>query len=165
MLLTRHVGLRLFGIVDPSRTSGPEYWHDRRLGGTTTGTSGDDAGMSRQGLLPGTEGFGAIVAALGGRPGVVPPQPPSAPGRSFGSDALRVHGRIFAMMSAGRLVLKMPAARVAELIGAGEGHPFDAGKGRPMKEWVAIDPDRQDRWLVLATEALRFVGGGRPDGS
>lgn len=70
------------------------------------------------------------------------------------------------MMSDGRLVLKMPAPRVAELIGAGDGNPFDAGKGRPMKEWVAIDPDRQDLWLALATEALRYVGGGSgPDGS
>jgi hypothetical protein len=121
------------------------------------------AGMSEQGR-PGTEGFGAIVAALGDVPGVTPPQPPAA-GRSFGSDALRVQGRIFAMLSGGRLVVKMPARRVAELIQAGDGHPFDAGKGRPMKEWVAIDPDRRDRWLALATEALGFVGGTGPDGS
>lgn len=113
----------------------------------------------------GTDGFAAIVDALGGLPGVTAPQPSTAPGRSFGSAALRAHDRIFAMMSDGRLVLKMPARRVAELIGAGTGHPFDAGKGRPMKEWVAIDPDRQGRWLALATEALRFVGGGAgPDG-
>ncbi len=123
------------------------------------------AGMSAQDR-PEKRGFAAIVAELGDRPGVTPPQPQTAAGRSFGSDALRVHARIFAMMSDGRLILKLPARRVAELIGAGEGQPFDAGKGRPMKEWVAIGTDRQDRWLPLATEALVFVGGGAgPDGS
>jgi hypothetical protein len=114
--------------------------------------------------LQGADHFAAIVAALGDVPGVTPPQPPATSGRSFGSDALRVHDRIFAMMSGERLVLKMPARRVAELIQAGDGHPFDAGKGRPMKEWVAIDRERQDRWLALATEALRFVGGAGRDG-
>jgi hypothetical protein len=113
----------------------------------------------------GEDHFEAIVAALGGQPGVTPPQPPTGSGRSFGSDALRVHGRIFAMLSGGRLALKVPAHRVAELIQAGDGYPFDAGKGRPMKEWVAIDPDRGDRWLALATEALGFVGGAGPNGS
>ena len=68
------------------------------------------------------------------------------------------------MLSGGRLVLKLPARRVAELIQAGDGHPFDAGKGRPMKEWVAVDADRADGWLALASEALGFVGGTGPDG-
>jgi hypothetical protein len=122
------------------------------------------AGMSAQGR-PDAEGFSAIVAALEDVPGVTPPQPPGASSRSFGSDALRVHGRIFAMLSGGRLVLKLPSRRVAGLIQAGDGHPFDAGKGRPMKEWVAIDADRRDRWLALATEALGFVSGTGRDGS
>jgi hypothetical protein len=122
------------------------------------------AGMSAQDR-PEEQGFKAIVDALGDLPGVTPPQAPAASSRSFGSDALRVHGRIFAMVSGGRLVLKVPARRVAELIQAGDGYPFDAGKGRPMKEWVAIDADRGDRWLALATEALGFVGGSGPDGS
>jgi hypothetical protein len=113
----------------------------------------------------GANHFAAIVAALGEEPGVAPPQLQAGSGRSFGSDALRVHGRIFAMLSGGRLVLKMPARRVAELIQAGDGQPFDGGKGRPMKEWVAIDPDRQCRWLALATEALGFVGRTDPDGA
>jgi hypothetical protein len=103
------------------------------------------------------DGFARVVAALGGRPGVTPPDGPSADG-SFGSDALRVHDRIFAMLSRGRLVLKLPASRVAGLLRGGAGHPYDAGKGRPMKEWVAIDPDRTELWLELASEALAFVG-------
>jgi hypothetical protein len=111
------------------------------------------------------EGFAAIVAALAGRPGVTPPDRGPTAGGSFGSSALRVHDRIFAMVSRERLVLKLPARRVAELVGTGEGHPFDAAKGRPMKEWVALDPAGRDGWLALATEALAFVGRSGPGGA
>lgn len=109
------------------------------------------------------EGFAAIVAALADEPGVTPPAAGPTGGGSFGSSALRVHDRIFAMVSRERLVLKLPAGRVAELIGAGVGHPYDAGKGRPMKEWVALDPGSRDGWLALASEALAFVGRNGAD--
>ena len=62
------------------------------------------------------------------------------------------------MVSRGRLVLKLPAQRVADLVGSGAGGSYDAGKGRPMKEWVSFDAAKQDDWLRLATEALKFVG-------
>jgi hypothetical protein len=76
--------------------------------------------------------------------------------RGFGSDALQVGGRIFAMVTRGRIVLKLPAPRVASLIADGTGLPFDAGKGRPMREWVALsDPSRDP--LPLALEARAFV--------
>ncbi len=108
-----------------------------------------------------SDGFEAIVAALGERPGVERPAGRSASDRSFGSSALRVNDRIFAFVSGDRLVLKLPARRVAGLILAGDGHPYDAGKGRPMREWIAIDHGRHEAWLALATEALAFVGGAR----
>ena len=100
-------------------------------------------------------GFADLARALAGRPGV------SLGGgrRGFGSDALQVEGRIFAMMTGGRLVLKLPRERVAELISSRAGAPFDAGKGRPMKEWVALLPGQEESWLPLAEEALRFVRG------
>jgi hypothetical protein len=46
---------------------------------------------------------------------------------------------------------------VAELIESGLGEPFDAGKGRPMKEWVGIPPSSDADHLLLAEEARRFV--------
>jgi len=102
------------------------------------------------------ERFERLATALAGRPGVT--LPGETAGRGFGADALRVSGAIFAMLSRGRLVVKLPRARVAELIEAGTGLPFDAGKGRPMKEWVAARDADDGTWLSLAEEALAYVG-------
>ncbi|KAA9162311.1 MmcQ/YjbR family DNA-binding protein [Amycolatopsis acidicola] len=101
------------------------------------------------------ERFEDLVDELVGLPGVTPPQP----GRGFGAHALKVRGRIFAMFVRGRLVVKLPAARVDELVGAGEGIPFDANKGKPMKEWLNLDPESTVDWSALAKEAMSFVGG------
>lgn len=107
---------------------------------------------------PGADaGFAAIVMALGEKPRVSKPGARGDSARRFGSSALLVDGRIFALVSRGRLVLKLPSRRVVALIASGDGEAYDAGKGRPMKEWVALAPDRQDGWLELATEALTFV--------
>ena len=58
------------------------------------------------------------------------------------------------MFVRGRLVLKLPAARVDELVSAGAGLHFDANKGIPMKEWLSLDPGSDEDWLALAREAL-----------
>ena len=84
---------------------------------------------------------------------VTPPDPSRG---AFGSNALRVGGKIFAMLVRGELVLKLPRTRVDDLVRAGRGVPFDAGKGRPMKEWVVVRaPERM--WLALSREAHTFV--------
>jgi hypothetical protein len=87
-------------------------------------------------------------------------------GRGFGSSALKVQGRIFAILSSrSEFVLKMPRQRVAELIASGDGLPFDAGKGRPMKEWVVIAPTSPLDWTSLAEEALAFVRADKGSGN
>ena len=98
--------------------------------------------------------FEAVVAAFKKDRRVTPP---AAARSSFGSNGLKVDGRIFAMLVRGALVVKLPGERTAELVACGRGEPFDAGKGRPMKEWVAL-PEPGNDWLEVAREARRFVG-------
>jgi hypothetical protein len=81
-----------------------------------------------------------------------------AGGKGFGSSGqLKVGGRIFAMLVRGELVLKLPRDRVDALVRSGEGRHFDAGKGKPMREWFVLSPTSTKRWLPLAKEALDFV--------
>lgn len=95
--------------------------------------------------------------------------PDVTPGTGFGGTAgLRVGGRIFMMLMDAGLVLKLPAARCTELVAAGRGTPFTAGKGRPMREWVVLasgaDHPAEDAWEpdwdALVEEAYEFVGHG-----
>jgi hypothetical protein len=61
------------------------------------------------------------------------------------------------MLAHERLVVKLPAARVDELVGTGDGVRFDANKGVPMKESLSLDPESPLSWQELAREALAFV--------
>jgi hypothetical protein len=78
--------------------------------------------------------------------------------RSFGSTSLKANGRIFAMLVKERLVVKLPARRVEELVAAGAGERFDPGHGRVQREWLSILSASPDDWLALATESEAFVG-------
>jgi hypothetical protein len=79
-------------------------------------------------------------------------------GKGFGSESLRIGGSIFALLSSrGEFVVKLPRHRVDELIESGDGHRFDPGHGRLMKEWLALRPNSTKDWKALATEAKEFV--------
>jgi TfoX/Sxy family transcriptional regulator of competence genes len=93
----------------------------------------------------------AIADTEIGTPGV-------SAGTGFGrAEGLRVSGKIFAMLVRGELVVKLPKDRVDHLVEEGIAHRFDAGKGRPMKEWAAVSPDASRRWQALVKEAKDFV--------
>ena len=80
-------------------------------------------------------------------------------GTGFGqNEGLRVGGKIFAMLVRGELVVKLPRDRVDELVDAGVAVRFDAGKGRPMKEWASVGPGASRRWRGIVEEARAFVG-------
>ena len=77
--------------------------------------------------------------------------------KGFGSSALQINNKIFAMLSQGRFVVKLPRQRVDELIALGKGERFDPGHGRLMKEWLVVYSTSQADWQTLAQEAKHFV--------
>lgn len=82
--------------------------------------------------------------------------------KGFGSSAMRIGGKIFAMLSGGRLVVKLPKQRVDALIASGEGERFDPRKdGRLMKEWLTLAPASEMDWQSIAREAMEFVASKR----
>jgi hypothetical protein len=52
--------------------------------------------------------------------------------------------------------VKLPAARVDELISSGQAEPF-APAGRRFREWASVKPATRARWSELLDEALAFV--------
>lgn len=94
-----------------------------------------------------------IAAVFVGNPSVTQ-------GKMFGSTALKVNGKVFAMVVKGKFVAKLPPTRIAELMQEVGARNFDPGHGKLMKEWVALDSHR-DLWMGLAHEAYQFVLGGK----
>jgi len=100
--------------------------------------------------------FNALVKSFAKDPDVTPP----GAGKGFGSRALKVKGKIFAMISSkAEFVVKLPDTRAAELVAAGRAKYFDAGRGKAMKQWAVITGGER-QWLPLAKEALEFVASG-----
>lgn len=105
------------------------------------------------------EHFAMIVGELLSSPGVTPPADDSQSKKSFGSSALKIHNKIFAMLVRGRLVVKLPKARVDAIVTTGDGERFDPKRnGQLMKEWVCLEPTSELAWLDAAREAMQFVG-------
>ena len=82
-------------------------------------------------------------------------------GKMLSASGLRdpAAGKFFAFTTRGQLVVKLPADRVTELIASGKGRVFDAGKGRPMKEWVGLTPADENTCAAYMREARKFVAG------
>ncbi len=100
------------------------------------------------------EMFDSVAEAMVGEPGVTR-------AKMFGSPGLRVGRKFFGCLVNGKLIIKLPQARVQAIIGSGGGDPFGhiyrPGMGRMMKEWVAVDPSSTTDWLSLSREARDFV--------
>jgi hypothetical protein len=102
--------------------------------------------------MPADPRFAAVVKAFAGAAGVTREER-----KGFGSGALKVRGKIFAMMSSkGKFVVKLPKGRVEQLVESGKGGRFDPGGGRVMKEWFELGDAGAD-WVGLAKEARAFV--------
>jgi hypothetical protein len=99
--------------------------------------------------------YGALKARYAGKSD-------ATPSRGFGSKALKVNGKIFASLTKGRLLLKLPEARVDALVKSKKGQRFSTGVGRVKKEWITVGPSTEKEWLGLADEARAFVSAQEP---
>lgn len=118
--------------------------------------------LVEMGRHPGTDALALFEAAVEGYSG----DPRVTGGTGFGSSpGRRVDDRIFAMLVRGELVVKLPRQRVDDLVSSGTARWFDAGKGRPMREWASVTIADGPAWPELVAEAHAFVGSiGRPSG-
>ena len=76
--------------------------------------------------------------------------------KGFGSNGLAVNRKLFALISRGRLVVKLPRERVDALVASRKALRFDPRHGRKMKEWAVIT-DTRASWRDLVAEAHDFV--------
>jgi TfoX N-terminal domain len=76
-------------------------------------------------------------------------------GTMFGSKGLRTGKKFFAIWWHDQVVVKLPPARLEEIVGAGEAVQFEPMTGRPMNGWVVAEPTAD--WAALVAEAHAFV--------
>ena len=80
---------------------------------------------------------------------------PVTQGTMFGSKGLRTGKKFFAIWWNEQLVVKLPPARLTELIEAGDGQPFEPMEGRRMNGWIVLG-DSAD-WPPVVEEARGYV--------
>ena len=73
------------------------------------------------------------------------------------STGLKTGGKFFAFARSGELVVKLPAARVAELVASGDGGPFVGSRDRVMREWVVLRPPDERACAAWVDEARAFA--------
>ena len=78
-------------------------------------------------------------------------------GAMFGSEGLRVRGKVFAFVGwKGSLVVKVPADRADELEAEGTAARMEM-RGRPAREWVVVPTSTPEAWAPLMGEAFVYL--------
>jgi hypothetical protein len=80
---------------------------------------------------------------------------PVTEGTMFGSKGLRTGKKFFAVWWHEQLVVKLPPARLTELVEAGDGQLFEPMPGRAMNGWLVVASNAE--WPPLIEEARAFV--------
>jgi len=79
-------------------------------------------------------------------------------GQMFGKQCLKVKGKAFLALHKESLVFKLSGDMHKEALSQKGAVLWDpSGKGRPMKEWVAIPAENLSNAKVLANYALGYV--------
>jgi len=90
--------------------------------------------------------------------------PGDEPGRMLHAPGLKTEGRFYAFATRDEVIVKLPAARVAALITGGFGQPCDPGGGRPMRQWVCLQPADEPACTAYLLEARAFLAGSGGQG-
>ena len=91
--------------------------------------------------------FASVARHYAGRPDI-------KLGTAFGdAPALRASGELFAALSDGSLVVRLPPPRCAQLVDAGEGQLLTQD-GETREDWLVVNGVDAAEWLALVTEAL-----------
>ena len=91
------------------------------------------------------------------------PVPGVKGGKMFGYPGYKVNNKVFAFVGGPGIALKLPAARVQQLIVENEAMlAFEPVEGTVWREWVSIHHDDSDafqRYDDLYHESIEFVAG------
>lgn len=83
-------------------------------------------------------------------------------GQMFGKPCAKVGGKAFMAQQLDKVVFKLGGPDHAFAIGLAGAHLWDpSGKGRAMKEWVAVPMQEKGAFPRLAAAALTYVAAGR----
>jgi hypothetical protein len=77
----------------------------------------------------------------------------------FGKPCFKVGGKAFVSFFQNEMVFKLKGEAHTEALSLDGSQLFDpSGKKRPMKEWVQVSADHQDKWPKFTEEAMKYVG-------
>lgn len=81
-----------------------------------------------------------------------------ARGQMFGKACLKIGGKAFLAQQGDYVVFKLDSPEREQALALGGAVSWDpSGKGRPMREWVALPADHAKRFHKLALAARRYV--------
>lgn len=78
----------------------------------------------------------------------------------FGKPCFKINGKAFICFFQNEMVFKLTGDTHHEALRLKGSQLFDpSGKKRPMKEWVQVPSNFQDKWKKFAKEAMKYVDG------
>ncbi len=97
--------------------------------------------------------YALLVSCLGADEGV-------ALGQMFGKACIKIHGKAFVSQHKDAVVFKLTGAHHQQAMALDGAALWDpSGKGRPMKEWVALPVSARAHFRALADAARTYVAG------
>lgn len=83
-------------------------------------------------------------------------------GQMFGKACIKANGKAFVAQHKEWVVFKLAGAHHAKALGLAEAVLWDpSGKGRPMKEWVAVPATAHQHFSQLARASYDYITAGK----